>query len=33
MLVARLEITILSLDGAQLRRLTLDPTKDYKPIA
>jgi transposase InsO family protein len=32
MLVAGLEITILSLDGAQLRRLTLDPTKDYQPI-
>jgi transposase InsO family protein len=32
MLVAGLEVTILSLDGAQLRRLKLDPTKDYQPI-
>lgn len=32
MLVAGLEITILSLEGAQLRRLILDPTKDYQPI-
>jgi transposase InsO family protein len=32
MLVAGLEIRILSLDGTQLRRLTLDPTKDYQPI-
>ena len=32
MLVAGLEITVLSLDGAQLRRLTLDPSKDYQPI-
>jgi transposase InsO family protein len=32
MLVAGLEIRILSLDGTQLRRLKLDPTKDYQPI-
>jgi transposase InsO family protein len=32
MLVAGLEITILSIDGAPLRRLVLDPTKDYQPI-
>ena len=32
MLVAGLEIRVLSLDGTQLRRLTLDPTKDYQPI-
>ena len=32
MLVADLEIRILSLDGTQLRRLKLDPTKDYQPI-
>jgi transposase InsO family protein len=32
MLVAGLDIRILSLDGTQLRRLTLDPTKDYQPI-
>jgi hypothetical protein len=32
MLIAGLEIRILSLDGTQLRRLTLDPTKDYQPI-
>ena len=32
MLVAGLDITILSLEGAQLRHLTLDPTKDYQPI-
>ena len=32
MLVAGLEVTILSLDGGQLRHLTLDPTKDYQPI-
>ena len=32
MLVAGLEIRILSLDGAQLGRLALDPTKDYQPI-
>lgn len=32
MLVAGLEVTIVSLDGAQLRRLILDPSKDYQPI-
>ena len=32
MLVAGLDITVLSLEGAQLRHLTLDPTKDYQPI-
>ena len=32
MLVAGLEVQILSLEGAQLRRLILDPTKDYQPI-
>ena len=31
MLVAGLEIRILTLDGVQLRRLTLDPTTDYQP--
>jgi hypothetical protein len=32
MLVAGRDIPILSLDGTQLRRLTLDPTRDYQPI-
>ena len=32
MLIAGLEIRILSVDGTQLRRLILDPTKDYQPI-
>jgi len=32
MLIAGLEIRVLSLDGTQLRRLTLDPTKDYQPL-
>jgi transposase InsO family protein len=32
MLVAGREIRILSLDGIQLRRLILDPTKDYQPM-
>ena len=32
MLVAGLQVRILSLDGAQLRTLILDPTKDYQPI-
>jgi transposase InsO family protein len=32
MLIAGKDIRILSLDGTQLRRLTLDPTKDYQPI-
>jgi transposase InsO family protein len=33
MLIAGLEIRILSLDGTQLRRLTLNPTKDYQPLS
>ena len=33
LLVAGLEIRILTLDGIQLRRLKLDPTKDYQPMA
>jgi hypothetical protein len=32
LLVAGLDIRILSLDGTQLRRLKLDPTRDYQPI-
>jgi len=32
MLIAGLEIRILDQEGNQLRRLTLDPTKDYQPI-
>ena len=32
LLVAGLDIRILSLDGTQLRRLTLDTTRDYQPI-
>jgi len=32
MLVAGLDVRILTLDGASLRHLTLDPTKDYQPI-
>lgn len=32
LLVAGRDIRILSLDGTQIRRLTLDPTKDYQPI-
>jgi transposase InsO family protein len=32
MLIAGLEIRILSLDGNQLRRLTLDPRHDYQPM-
>jgi hypothetical protein len=31
MLVAGLEIRILTLDGTQLRRLTLNPDTDYQP--
>jgi hypothetical protein len=30
--VAGREVRILTLDGTQLRRLTLDPTKDYQPM-
>ena len=32
MLIAGLEIRILSLDGTQLRRLTLNPATDYQPL-
>jgi len=32
MLIAGRDIRILSLDGTQLRRLTLDPTRDYQPM-
>ena len=32
MLVAALEVRILSLDDVQLRKLKLDPTKDYQAI-
>jgi transposase InsO family protein len=32
LLVAGLEIRVLSLDGTLLRRLKLDPTKDYQPL-
>ena len=31
MLVAGLDVRVLTLDGVQLRRLTLDPSKDYQP--
>jgi hypothetical protein len=31
-LVAGREIRILTLDGTQLQRLTLDPSKDYQPM-
>ena len=31
MLVAGLEVRVLTLDGMQLRRLILDPSKDYQP--
>ena len=33
LLVAGREIRILTLEGTQLRRLILDPTKDYQPMA
>jgi hypothetical protein len=33
MLIAGLEIRVLSLDGTQLRRLTLNPAKDYQPLS
>ena len=33
MLIAGLEIRVLTLDGTQLRRLTLDPTHDYQPTS
>jgi len=32
LLVAGREVRILSLDGSPLRRLILDPTKDYQPM-
>jgi hypothetical protein len=32
MLVDRLNIEIVSVDGSPLRRLQLDPAKDYQPI-
>jgi hypothetical protein len=32
MLIDGLNIEIVTLDGAPLRRLILDPTKDYQPI-
>jgi hypothetical protein len=32
LLVAGREVQILSLDGSLLRRLILDPTKDYQPM-
>ncbi len=32
LLVAGREIRILGLDGSQLRRLVLDPTRDYQPM-
>jgi hypothetical protein len=32
-LVADIDIRILSEDGELFRRLALDPTKDYQPIA
>jgi transposase InsO family protein len=32
LLVAGLDVNILGLDGSQLRKLTLDPAKDYQPI-
>ena len=32
LLVAGREVRILTLDGTQLRRLTLDPSKDYQPM-
>lgn len=33
LLVAGLEVRILSLDGTQLRRLKLDPAKDYQALS
>jgi len=32
LLVAGREVRIITLEGTQLRRLTLDPTKDYQPM-
>ncbi|MGH8979837.1 MAG: hypothetical protein ACRDWE_02290 [Acidimicrobiales bacterium] len=32
MLVAGIDIRIIGLDGSPLRRLELNPTKDYQPI-
>jgi len=31
MLIAGLDVRVLSEDGELLRHLTLDPTKDYQP--
>ncbi len=33
LLVAGREVRILSLDGSPLRRLSLDPSRDYQPMA
>lgn len=33
MLVAGLDVQVVGIDGSPLRHLTLDPTKDYQPIA
>jgi transposase InsO family protein len=33
LLVAGREVRVLGLDGSQLRRLVLDPTRDYQPMA
>jgi len=33
MLVAGLEIRVLTLDGTQLRHLTLNPQNDYQPTS
>jgi hypothetical protein len=32
MLVAGLDVRIIDEDGTMLRRLVLDPTKDYQPL-
>ena len=32
LLINGLDIQIISPDGAQLRKLTLDPAKDYQPL-
>lgn len=32
LLVAGREVRILSLDGSPLRRLVLDPSRDYQPM-
>jgi hypothetical protein len=33
LLVAGLEVQVIGIDGSPLRRLVLDPTKDYQPMA